>query len=708
MLLILLFSIRIGDAKNPHETANYQENRARLLSYIIRNSLETGHFSRKKYDDSMSEAAFGLYLKQLDYQKRILLLEDVNSLRRFSGLIDDEMNTGNLELAVRGSSIFAARAESAHKMVKELLAEDFDFSTKEFMETDVEKIEFAKDEQELRDRWRKTLKYEILLQYLNQTEEKTSGREDAQRPQDSQEDRRPPEDKDLIKTAREKVLKTYEQYFSRIKTEKDAERYERFFNAVTRTFDPHTDYMPPTDKEDFDISMRGSLEGIGATLKEDEGQIKVVSVMAGSPASRQGQLEAEDIILKVAQGADEAVPISGMRIRQAVRLIRGKKGTEVRLTIQKPDDKIFTISIIRDVIQIEDTFVKSALLTDKDTGDAFGYIKIPSFYRDFETIGNGGKGRNVTDDVRAAVIELKAGNIKGLALDLRNNGGGALTDAVNIAGLFIETGPVVQVKGGHDSIKTLTDDKPEIVYDGPLVILVNTLSASASEIVAGALQNYGRAVILGGAHTHGKGTVQTIMDLDRNIPFEKMEDYKPLGALKLTIQKFYRINGESTQYRGILPDIVLPDVMGGLKTGEQYLEYALPWDTIKPVAYEAWQTCRPDMESLRQKSRTRVGASQPFIEMEKEASRRAEKRKNTLKSMHIDDVRAEIEEARKQKEEDPKTAHGKTKGSKAVTAEEKREEFLKTVSDDNYVKEAMSVITDMLHLDPTCLLVTSK
>ena len=273
-----------------------------------------------------------------------------------------------------------------------------------------------------------------------------------------------------------------------------------------------------------------------------------------------------------------------MRVQDAVKLIRGKKGTEVRLTIRKPDDKILIIRIVRDIIQIEDTFVKSTVLKNKETSDTFGYIKIPSFYRDFEGTSNGSKGRNVTDDVRAALTNVKAQNIKGLIIDLRNNGGGALTDAVKIAGLFIKTGPVVQVKSSNDTINTLSDNLPEILYDGPVVILVNTISASASEILAGALQNYGRAVIMGGEHTHGKGTVQTILDLNNNIPFQNMEAYKPLGALKLTIQKFYRINGDSTQYRGVVPDIILPDVMSGLKTGEQYLDFALPWDTVKPAS----------------------------------------------------------------------------------------------------------------------------
>jgi carboxyl-terminal processing protease len=505
------------------------------------------------------------------------------------------------------------------------------------------------------------------------------------------------------------VLKTYDQFFSRIAQEKEAEHYERFFSAVTNAFDPHTDYMPPMNKEDFDINMRGSLEGIGATLKEDENYIKVVSVIIGSPAARQGQLQAEDIILKVGEGANAPVDIIGMRVKDAVRLIRGKKGTEVRLTIRKPDGKILNVPIIRDVIQIEDTFVKGVTIRDEKTGDQFGYIRVPSFYRDFEKTRNGDGGRNSTDDVRAELKNFKSGDIKGLIIDLRNNGGGALADAVKIAGLFIKTGPIVQVKNSSNRISTLSDDEPDITYTGPVVILVNKISASASEILAGALQDYNRAVIMGGEHTHGKGTVQTLINLDDNIPFQNMEEYKPLGALKLTFQKFYRISGESTQYRGVIPDLILPDMMNNLKTGEQYLDFALPWDTVKPVEYSKWPKCGPDIAGLKEKSLKRIAANEKLTDMKNEAEKLAEKQKNTLKSLNISDVRREIEESRKQKGKDDESGHGSSKlYREAKTPEEKKEALLKELSEDAYVNEAMSVLGDIITADPSCISVTTN
>ena len=703
LVSIFLFSLLLGTGYT--QDLKYEANRAKLLSYLIGGRLETYHFSHKIIDDTVSEAAFGLYLKQLDFQKTVLLKGDVEKLRKYSKLIDDEIKSGRLELAEAGSAILAARAPVVYGMVREILSGDFDFSTKEFIETDVEKLDYCKTDVELRERWRKILKYQVLDNYLSQREESAPVTGDAPKAADKPEDKKPQTDEDLRKAAVAKVLKTYDQFFSRIAREKEAEHYERLFAAVTHAFDPHTDYMPPMNKEDFDISMRGSLEGIGATLKEDENYIKVVSIVAGSPASRQGQLQAEDIILKVGEGAGEPVDIIGMRVTDAVRLIRGKKGTEVRLTIRKPDGKVATIAIVRDIIQIEDTFVKGAAVKDEKTGDNFGYIRVPSFYRDFERTGHAGGGRNSTDDVKAALDNFKAQNIKGLIIDLRNNGGGALTDAVRIAGLFIKTGPVVQVKNSDGRTNTLADDEPHIAYTGPVVILVNRLSASASEILAGALQDYSRAVIIGGEHTHGKGTVQTILDLDENVPFQNMEVYKPLGALKITIQKFYRVTGASTQYRGVVPDLVLPDVMSGLKTGEQYLDFAMPWDTAEPVTFSKWPKCRPDISKLREKSVRRVSSNQGFIDMKTRARRLGEKQKNTLKSININDVRKEIEEARLQKESDTEAAHGRPKPSdNAKTPEEKREAFSKEISADNYVKEAISVIEDIITADPSCVL----
>jgi carboxyl-terminal processing protease len=691
LLFILLFSPGHARGFEKPGAAN-EENRIKLLSGLIRNHLETNHFARKKIDDGVSEAAFGLYIKQLDGQKSFLLKKNFKELRKYSRSIDDQVNSGKLDLPLKAAAVFSERIPVVQNIVKEILSGPFDFSVKEFIETDAEKNDFCETDSELKERWRKLLKYQALQQFMEQSEKIPSESARSDLPADATQ---------LADSVRDKLLNTYNVFFSRLAAKNQAEYNEEFFNAFTHSFDPHTEYMPPMNKEDFDIRMSGSLEGIGATLKEDENYIKVVSVMAGGPASKQGQLQAEDIILKVGEGKGEPVDIIGMKVKDAVRLIRGKKGTEVRLTIRKPDSKTLNIALVRDVIQIEDAFVKSTTI-ENGTGDTFGYVKVPSFYRDFGKAGGGNEGRNSTDDLKAELKKLKDTNINGLIIDLRNNGGGALTDAVRMAGLFIRTGPVVQVKNSGGKSQTLGDDDPDIMYTGPVVVLVNSISASASEILAGALQDYNRAVIIGGEHTHGKGTVQTIVDFDSELRIFQ-PNYKPVGALKLTTQKFYRISGESTQYRGVKPDLVLPDVLSGLRTGEQYLDYALPWDSIGPVPFKKWEGCGPDISQLKGKSLTRIKSNNSFIDMEIEAGRFAEKQKNTLKSLNIQDMRREFAESQTMKEKSSEAAMGHAPAKKdAKTPEERKAAFFLEVSADAYVREAISVIGDMISSDPSC------
>jgi carboxyl-terminal processing protease len=683
------------------ELGSYEYNRARLLAYLVRKDLETYHFTHKKIDDKFSEAAFGIYLKELDDKKRFLLKEDIEKLRAFADQIDDELNSGRLRLPDVGADMLARRVEVVRNMVDRLLSKDFDFSKNETIETDSDKLDYCKTDQELRERWRKLLKYQVLHRYLDLIEDRKGEPEDKQK-------KSPQED--LQKTAREKIRKIYDTFFTQILQEKERDRFNRYFDAVTRAFDPHTDYMPPSSKADFDISMRGSLEGIGASLQEEDGYIKVVKIIPGGPAFRQKQLEPADAILKVGQGTGEPVDITGMDIKDAVKLIRGKKGTEVRLTVRKPDGKRLLITIVRDVVELEDTFVKGAVLKGV-TGIPFGYIRIPSFYRDFEKAKNGDRGRNATDDVKAELEKLKAMNIAGLVLDLRNDGGGALTDAVQIAGLFINTGPVVQVKDSTGKVSVLSDDDRGTSYGGPMVVLVNEFSASASEILAGALQDYDRAVIVGGEHTHGKGTVQSIIDLDQTIPLSNMDKYKTLGALKLTIQKFYRITGESTQYRGVLPDIVLPDRLEGLKTGERYLDYALPWDTVRPTTFTKWPGVHSDIAELRARSEKRVAADPEFAKMEKESRRIEDLQKKTVQSLNFDIARKEMEDMRSLGETEVPNPHSTSKtktGTSRLTEKQRRELWVKDAGEDPYVREGMAVLGDMISLNAKKTAVTSN
>ncbi len=665
------------------------QNRARLLSYVLRRQVEN-HFSGKAIDNELSRAAFSLYIKQLDFQKRLLLADEVDQLKAFEDRIDDEVNSGRVILAPLSYLLLGNSITRAEKIAEKVLENPFTFDVTEEYETDPEKLLFCETIEELAERWRSDLKYRTLNRYLKLLED--AGIEDPLKVTAEQQ-------KKTELEAREKVRKQYNEYFERLKKETNKDHYDRYLNAFSRAFDPHTTYMPPQSKEDFDISMRGSLEGIGATLREEDGYIKVVKVIPGSAAARQGQLSADDVILAVAQGDEEPVDVTDMRLRDAVAMIRGKKGTEVRLTLRRLGLKPFVVAIVRDVVVIEESFVKSAMLTDPQSGNRYGYVKVPSFYRDFENTRDGGEGRNSTDDVKAALEAFNEKEMAGLILDLRNNGGGALTDAVGVAGLFLGEGPVVQVRNGGGDAKVLYSYNKKVAYHGPLVVLVNQFSASASEIVAGALQDYGRAIVVGSEHTHGKGTVQVIMDLDKSLTLRNMREFMPLGALKMTTQKFYRVSGDSTQYRGVIPDVILPDRSRYNEFGERYLDYSLPWDRIKEVEHKEWPPV--DRAELNVKSQGRVAKDEDFIEIQRVAEAMGERIKNTRQSLLINDVVQERNDLLGMST----GPHGATSGElNEMDDEEKKQPddnrdatdiLIESVLEDPYAKESMAILVDM-------------
>ncbi|MEE4314451.1 MAG: carboxy terminal-processing peptidase [Desulfofustis sp.] len=670
------------------------QKRNKLIGYILGKQLPTLHFSDREMNDALSRAAFDLYLKQLDFQKRFLLQSDVEELKEFAELIDDNLVRGTITLPETGYAILEERIRQVETIVADLLAEKMDPDQPESMESDPEKLDYVEDLEGLRQRWRLLLKAQIINRYLDLEDQR-------------QADGQPIDRAALWAEARERVSKRFTDFFHRLHQETRQDHYDRYFNAVARAFDPHTNYMAPDRKEDFDIHMRGSLEGIGALLREEDGYIKVVRIIPGSASARQGRLQAEDIIQAVAEGDEEAVEITDMRLRDAVRLIRGPKGTEVRLTVMKPDGTKDIIPIVRDVVQIEETFVKQTVLEVDD--HRFGYISIPSFYRDFEKSGGSEQGRNSTDDTRNAILALKEQGIEGIILDLRDNGGGSLVDAVDIAGLFINEGPVVQVKNSYGLKRILEDEDDSIVYDGPLVVLVNQFSASASEIVAAALQDYRRAVVIGGQHTHGKGTVQTIIDLNENIPLLHLRRYDDLGALKATIQKFYRVNGGSTQYRGVEPDIVLPSLFQHLESGEQYLDYSLPWDQESPADYRPYRDKITDLETVVERSRQRLAASEELQLIEAEAVRSRQRSEQTLLTLDIDSMRARRDEERQARErvganylrleqELQMNDDGGDEQDDAPSDNDDRTDWIKKVSTDPYISEAQMILRDLTDL----------
>jgi carboxyl-terminal processing protease len=431
--------------------------------------------------------------------------------------------------------------------------------------------------------------------------------------------------------ARKRVLKYYDEQFA---DQPDAnEILTNYANVIANTYDPHTEYFAPRDKQEFDIQLTGRFEGIGATLREKDGLIYIEDIVPGSASSRQGELKKGDAILRVAQGPAEPVSIEGWHTGKAVTLIRGKKGTEVRLTVKKADGSTKIIPIIRDVVVVEDTYAQSAVITDP-SGIKIGYLHLPAFYADFNDNG----GRSSAADVKKELAKLTAEGVKGVVFDLRNNGGGSLNDAVEMAGLFMPSGPMVQVHDSRGVTNVLNDKDPRVQYSGPLVVLVNKYSASASEILAAAIQDYKRGIIMGTTSTYGKGTVQRIIDLDETLPNE-LASLKPFGSLKFTMQKFYRVTGGSTQFKGVASDIVLPDLFSYVDQGEKESDYPLKWDEIKPASYRPWDD-QPNYAKLEANSKARVAASPAFQQMT-ELVQSLRKRKNeTTVSLNLEKFRA--------------------------------------------------------------------
>ena len=643
--VLLLFVLTTDCLAKKVAPETFNEDRNRLIALILSRQLPAQHFSHQPLDDTFSRKAFDLYLRQLDPRKRFLLQGDVKQFNAFATHIDDELTRGSVVLPDAGMDVLNDRIRQVDKLVDPILDQGFNFQSKEYLEIDAKKLDFAENMEKLRERWRLSLKMQVLDSYFDALNAKRKQQSDGDLKDISIEHH----DTEL-KEAVKKVRQSTHRALNRLLQQSRQDHFDRYFDAVARAFDPHSDYMAPASKEDFDIQMSGSLEGIGAVLREDEGLIKVISIIPGSAAEKQGQLQAGDTILAVAEKNGELTDISEMRIREAVSYIRGPKGTAVRLTVQKPDGSKRTIQIIRDVVQIEETYVKSSVLK-AEKNKTIGYLRIPSFYRDFAAQNDGKSSRNVTDDTLAELIKLKKQKINGLILDLRNNGGGALTDAVKISGLFLPGGPVVQVKDAQGTIKVLEDDDPDVAYDGPVIILVNQFSASASEILAAALQDYKRAFIIGGEHTHGKGTVQAMMDMNKNLPLLQLQKYDDLGALKLTIQKFYRINGGSTQYKGVEPDLVVPSMFDYLESGEKFMDYSLPWDQVQNVYYTKWRGASFDANKVKQDGKQWAEDNALFKKIKEQTSKAKARSEQTLLAVFLEGMwqyRQDLDATRKE------------------------------------------------------------
>ena len=670
--------------------------------------LSVAHYQPEKLDDQFSQRVFDLYLKRIDVNKQLLRAPEVAQLRQYQTKIDDELKAGTHEFLDLSTQLLNKRMVEIQALYRQILATPFDFTVPETWETDPAKATFAADAAAQREQWRKLLKYQTLAQLSELMDDDArkldkplaAAKVGASPATISARPRTPAQEE---AEARKRVLKYYDEAFADQKQADANDRLAEFANVIANTYDPHTEYFAPIARDNFDIAMSGRLEGTGAQLQQDEGHLKVTDIVAGSASSRQGELKVGDIILRVAQGAAEPVSVEGMRFDKAVKLIRGPKGTEVRLTVRKPDGATAVIPIIRDVVVIEETYAQSALI--KQNGRTYGYLHLPGFYADFSGKG----GRSSAADVKAELAKLRQENVAGVVLDLRFNGGGSLRDAVDMGGLFVPSGPMVQVKSGRGRIQAIADEDPQVQYTGPLVVLVNKYSASASEILAAAMQDYHRAIILGST-TYGKGTVQQVFDLDNAVTPE-VSALKPLGSLKLTIQKFYRVNGGSTQFKGVVPDITVPDALAAFAKGEQESEYPLLWDEIAPATYQPTDFLSlPTINRLRAASAARVAVSPGFHLITEASARATERRKQTSLSLNLTAYRATQQQARAASKQQTAAqnalpaldvaqlpADARTAGSGPDSVAAKRlARFLKPLRKDAELAEAVAVIGDEL------------
>jgi carboxyl-terminal processing protease len=524
--------------------------------------------------------------------------------------------------------------------------------------------------------------------------------------------------KELVQKAKDWVLEnSLTKYFKRQRDLSHQDHYSHYFNALTAVYDPHTNYLDPQAKEDFDIRMSKSLEGIGAVLEQNDDFTKVTRIVPGSASHRQGELKAGDVIMRVAQGdEDKEVDLTGMDLREVVGYIRGPKGSKVRLTVKTPNNETKVIPIIRDIVKLEDRLARSTMLESKDH-QKIGYVYLPDFYRDHKH----NTKQNCTDDIKKEVLKLKEQGMQALIFDLRDNGGGFLEDAKSISGLFIKSGPIVQVKSFNGHVNVLHDLDRDIVYDGPMVVLVNQFSASASEILAAALQDYGRAIIVGSGQTHGKGTVQHLVPLNLRMP--PPLNREPMGDLKLTIQKFYRVNGGSTQNKGVIPDIILPDERDHLETGERHLDNALPWDSISAQPYYEWKEPLP-IDLLKKNSEKRQSQSDIFQAIIERSEKLKEQSEDTQVHLSISQVVKEREQRREEnkaygelikelkakidkemgveaKVENKEEEDSADEESKSLTVEEEKAEeykaWSKNIGYDPHVRESVNILQDFIH-----------
>ena len=665
-------------------------NKDKLLLEIISYVLDRGHFDPKDINDVFSENVYMSYLENIDGQHRFFLKSDINSFNSYRYLIDDEIKNTQVEFFNLSFEKLMERMSQVEGFYKSLLETPFDFSIKDEINLDFKKASYANNLTELRSIWRKRLKLNALERFTSKKDEEVQKLEiDVSYVMKT--------DNELEVKAREIISENMDAFFERYNDLNRKDWFSIYINSIVLQFDPHTSYLAPSDKDRFDACMSGEFEGIGARLQKRNQEVKIVEVISGGPVWRDELLEIGDIILKVAQPNKEAVDISGMRLDDSIKLIKGPKGTQVILTIKRVDGSIEDVKVTRDVVILEETYARSSLITNDK--ESFGLIELPKFYINFQDYNQ----RNAATDVKKELEQLKQKNVKGIILDLRNNGGGSLKTVVEMAGYFIREGPVVQVKSTGGKKEVLKDIDPSIVWDGPLVILVNEFSASASEIIAAALQDYKRAIILGSKQTFGKGTVQNVFDLNRMITGGT---YGDLGALKVTTDKFYRINGRSTQLEGVKSDVVFPNRYAYVEMGEKDQDNPLAWDSISPALYKTFEGLNNYEYSLS-RSKQRIKDNPILTLIDEQALWIKKQQENYTYSLDFTSYKATRESNKTYSERFKKLGDYESSlefqwlpeaGLQAEVNDDliiKRKRWQKSLKKDIYISEAIEILKDL-------------
>ncbi|AOW20461.1 hypothetical protein LPB138_07140 [Urechidicola croceus] len=730
----------------------------KVLISLLKHVLTNGHYEPKNIDDNFSEKIFNGFIEGLDPTKRYFIQSDIDEFSAYKSKIDDEILNEEITFFNLVFNRFSQRVEEAKSYYIDILDEPYDFSVNETLDVDYEDAPFAKSKEELFEVWRKQLKFSTLSRLRDKLTSETNGDDLSQFEKEfrtnilnsnfsffekysdetqikmvqevleshginigqsgadgkfgnltkigiekykdlikpkSLKDISPEEYTKFEAEARESTKKNYDDFYERIGEFDHSDWFSTYLNSITEAFDPHTSYFAPRSKKQFDESLSGKLEGIGARLFKKNDYIKVSELISGGPAWRAGELEVGDIIMKVAQGNEEPLDIVGMRLNKAIEFIKGPKGTEVQLTLKKIDGSTKVISIIRDVVEIEETFVKSSVI-EKD-GKKYGVINLPKFYIDFSDR----ESRNCAKDMAIEIEQLKNENIDGILIDLRNNGGGSLPAVVEMAGLFIEDGPIVQVKYKNEQPIVQKDRDKSVLWDGPMVVLTNELSASASEIFAAAMQDYGRAVVIGSKQTYGKGTVQSVLDLNKYYNFES-----DLGGMALTIQKFYRINGGSTQLEGVKPDVILPSRYNYMDIGEKDLENPLPWDQIQNANYNKWNNYS-NFDYTIKNSIERINKNPQFLLIDDNAKWLKKGQDDTIVYLNYDAYNQDLENHADESKKYESLSKYETnltftsplyelnKIEKDSVLGTKRSVWHKNLSKDVYIEEGLNILGDL-------------